>query len=248
MSRTLLRTTALAVALGLAAPAAVFAQDPSNTPPNAPATPLTPSEPSTMPAEPVTPAPVDPAPAASVSRQEAEQIIGANVVDPNGEVIGKVDDLVVAQDGMVTHAVVSVGGVLGIGATDVMVPYDQMQPTPQEGEVRVAMSEEQLKALPRYERDQTGDAGSLDQYRQRAGETVTAWQQRVEELNADAVDSGKEVSADAKQALDSAWGDVKQAWNSLEAASADTWDQAKADFEAAMTRLDRAWSELTSEA
>ncbi len=248
MTRTLLRTTALAVALGLAAPAAVFAQDPSSTPPNSPATPMTPSEPSAMPSEPVTPAPADPAPAASVTRQEAEQIIGANVVDPNGKVIGKIDDLVVARDGMVTHAVVSVGGVLGIGATDVMVPYDQMQPTPKDDELRVSMSEEQLKALPRYERDQTGGAGSLDEYRQRAGESVTAWQQRVDELNGEAVDSGKEIRADAKQALDSAWGDVKQAWSSLEAASADGWDGAKANFEAAMTRLDRAWTELTSEA
>lgn len=245
MTRTLLRTTALAITLGLAAPVAVFAQDPSNAP-AAPATPLTPSEPSAMPAEPA--APADPAPAASVTKQEAEQIIGANVIDPSGEVVGKVDDLVVGTDGTVTHAVVSVGGVLGIGATDVMVPFAEVQPTAEEGEVRVAMSEDQLKALPRYERDQTGDAGNLDEYRQEAGEEMTAWQQRVDEVQDDAAETGAEVSADAKQALDGAWVDVKQAWNNLEAASADTWDEAKANFEEAMTRLDRAWTELTSEA
>lgn len=244
MTSTLLRTTALALAMGLAAPAAVFAQDPSNTPPNAPASPMTPSEPSAMPPKPATSMP---APAASATKLEAEKIIGANVLNPGGEVIGKVGDLVIAKDGMVTHAVVAVGGVLGIGATDVLVPYDQMKATAKAGEVRVSMSEEQLKALPQYKRDQTGAAGDPDAYRQEAGKNVTAWQQRVEELNGEAVDTGKEISADAKQALDSAWGDVKQAWNSLEAASADSWDEAKADFEAAMTRLDRAWTELTSE-
>lgn len=225
MTKTLLRSTALAVVLGFAGPAVVLADTPATQAANSVSTTVK-----------------------DVDHQRAEEIIGTDVVGANGDVIGDITDLVIGPDGKVTHAIISVGGVLGIGETDVVVPYDRAKPTSDNGKVRVSISEDELKAMPRFDYGKTDDTASIDAYREKAETNMAAWQNRVDELGSDAKATTKDVSAEAKQALDSAWVDVKSAWNDLQSATADGWQQAKANFEEAMDRLDRAWSELTSEA
>lgn len=225
MTKTLLRSTALAVVLGFAGPAVVLAETPS--------TQAAAQSASTV---------------KDVDHQRAEEIIGTDVVGSNGDVIGDITDLVIGPDGNVTHAIIAVGGVLGIGETDVVVPYERAKPTSQDGMVRVSISEDELKAMPRFDYGKTDDTAGIDAYREKAETNMTAWQTRVDELSSDAKSTTKEASAEAKQALDSAWVDVKSAWSELQSATADGWQEAKANFEEAMDRLDRAWTELTSEA
>jgi hypothetical protein len=57
----------------------------------------------------------------------SSQIVGATVYNDRDERIGAVDDLIVGQDGTIAEAVLSVGGVLGLGAKLVAVPYDQLR-------------------------------------------------------------------------------------------------------------------------
>ena len=64
----------------------------------------------------------------------AETLYGAPVIDAiaasttdNTDKIGEVSDLILNEDGKVTQAVISVGGFLGIGATDVTVTVDEVQ-------------------------------------------------------------------------------------------------------------------------
>jgi PRC-barrel domain len=47
--------------------------------------------------------------------------------DPQSDNIGDINDLIIGEDGTITHAVVGVGGFLGIGEKDVAVPFDQLQ-------------------------------------------------------------------------------------------------------------------------
>jgi len=64
------------------------------------------------------------------SDHRASTIIGATVLDSAGEKIGEVDDLVVSAENEEVQAVISVGGVAGIGDTLIAVPLDELQISP----------------------------------------------------------------------------------------------------------------------
>jgi PRC-barrel domain len=57
----------------------------------------------------------------------AGRLVGAAVYDEGGQRIGAIDDLILGRDGRVAEAVLSVGGVLGIGAKLVGVPYERLR-------------------------------------------------------------------------------------------------------------------------
>jgi sporulation protein YlmC with PRC-barrel domain len=88
----------------------------------------------------------------------ASNLIGKEVRNPQDEEIGEVDDLVITQDGQV-HAIISVGGFLGMGEHLVAVPYNELQPGP-EGEdyLTYSATKEQLKSQPEFKYEQ-GEAG-----------------------------------------------------------------------------------------
>lgn len=53
----------------------------------------------------------------------ASKILGATVMNEAKESIGKIDDLIVSEDGKTPFAVVSVGGFLGMGDHLIAIPY-----------------------------------------------------------------------------------------------------------------------------
>jgi hypothetical protein len=57
----------------------------------------------------------------------ASKVIGSNVVNDANETIGKIDDLLVSPDGKQPYAVLSIGGLLGMGTRLVVVPYDTLK-------------------------------------------------------------------------------------------------------------------------
>lgn len=57
----------------------------------------------------------------------ASRLIGATIYGEQSEAIGSVDDLVMTEGDKVTVAVVSVGGVLGLGSKLVAVPFGQLK-------------------------------------------------------------------------------------------------------------------------
>lgn len=75
------------------------------------------------------------------------RLLGAAVHNEQGERIGNVDDLVLAQDNRVTLAVISVGGFLGLGSKLVAVPWTQLRPEA-ERVVLPGVSKEQLNEMP----------------------------------------------------------------------------------------------------
>ena len=87
---------------------------------------------------------------------QASHLIGAPVKNPSGETVGTVEDLIVAS-GDVNLAVISVGGLLGVGDKKIALPYNQLSVSPDGDTLFVKMSEEELKAKPAFDPDADGD-------------------------------------------------------------------------------------------
>lgn len=82
-----------------------------------------------------------------------EEVIGLKVVDVDGQLVGKVDDLVINKDDASNvGAVVAMDQILGlIGGRKVVVPLDVLQL--QNGELHIAISKNELKTSPDYNED-----------------------------------------------------------------------------------------------
>lgn len=63
-----------------------------------------------------------------VERLTATSIIGDSVENPKGEVLGKIEELMINLDtGKVDYAVVQSGGVLGVGKKLFAIPFEHME-------------------------------------------------------------------------------------------------------------------------
>jgi len=90
--------------------------------------------------------------ASAIAGIEAERIIGMDVINTQGKEVGEIKDLVLDQQ-QVAHAVVSVGGFLGIGAKDVAVPFEQLRVGQDNVTLMSESSESELKQMPEYKKD-----------------------------------------------------------------------------------------------
>lgn len=80
----------------------------------------------------------------------ASKIIGTKVYNKDGENIGKVDDLIVGGDSMVSFAVISVGGFLGMGSRHIAVPAILFETNDKGQIVLPDAKKEDLKLLPEF--------------------------------------------------------------------------------------------------
>lgn len=86
----------------------------------------------------------------------AEDVIGADLVDFDGESIATVDDAVLDASGNVEALLVDVGGFLGFGARTVAISIDDVtMETDLDGNVvlRTALTADDLENLPEYEEE-----------------------------------------------------------------------------------------------
>jgi hypothetical protein len=124
--RLVLATAAVAAATALAAPAFVLAQGTPQT---------------------VQLTKVDVIKVATGYR--ASKVIGASVVNEANDTVGKVDDIIVGQDGKTPYVVLSVGGFLGIGDKLVVLPYEQLKTM--DGKILMpGATKDALKDLPTF--------------------------------------------------------------------------------------------------
>lgn len=146
-----------AIALALATPA--FAQsttpspatDPSSPPTQAAPTETTPSTGASTTTSTTTSA------GGTMTVQEDGQVlssdlVGMKVVGPDGESIGEVADLILDDQNKVVGAVLSVGGLMGLGAKDVGVAWDSLDVQETDGSTvaMISMSKEELAEMPKY--------------------------------------------------------------------------------------------------
>jgi hypothetical protein len=124
--RTLLAAAAVAAATALATPVFVLAQGTPQT---------------------VQLAKVDVVKIATGYR--ASKVIGTSVVNDANDTVGRVDEIIIGQDGKTPFVVLSVGGFLGMGNKLVALPYEQLRTT--EGKIVLpGATKDALKALPEF--------------------------------------------------------------------------------------------------
>ena len=72
-----------------------------------------------------------------------------NVVGPTGENIGEIDEVLMDATGKPVAVTVEVGGFLGIGSREVIIPFEQLQP--QGDRFMVNMTRQQIEVLPKWD-------------------------------------------------------------------------------------------------
>ena len=93
----------------------------------------------------------------TINEVYASKLIGASVKSAQGENLGKIDELVIdPHDARIKAAVVSVGGVLGLGAKSVAIPWDRMTmgTGAERDTIIVAMGRDELERAPGWQKSE----------------------------------------------------------------------------------------------
>ena len=80
-----------------------------------------------------------------------------SVYDASDNKIGDVNDVLIGRDGRVTALVVGVGGFLGVGEKDVLVPFNAVRATTKDNKWYLVMNttKDSLKAAPGFKYDRS---------------------------------------------------------------------------------------------
>lgn len=84
------------------------------------------------------------------SQIRAESLIGKKVVNPSGEELGVVDDIVISKDGKVSGLVVKTGAVMGIGGKSVAIAWRDVASAIESEAVTLPLSKDQLEQAPEF--------------------------------------------------------------------------------------------------
>jgi sporulation protein YlmC with PRC-barrel domain len=96
-----------------------------------------------------------------VRRLTASSIIGDKVENPDGENLGKIDNLMVnIHDGRIEYAVIEMGSFLGIGGKLFAIPFSELQLDPVKEIFILNRDKEYLKDIPGF--DQSHWPGTND--------------------------------------------------------------------------------------
>jgi osmotically-inducible protein OsmY len=94
----------------------------------------------------------------STTANRASEVIGMEVRNAQNEKLGKIDDLIIdLASGHVSYAVLSMGGVLGIGDKLVVVPANQFSYALSEKKLILDTNKEVLENAPRFEKGKWPD-------------------------------------------------------------------------------------------
>ncbi len=95
-----------------------------------------------------------------------DKIIGVHVKNPQGDVLGRITDLVVDSEGGVALVVLSHGGFLRINEKATAIPFSALQYDPNAKDLILDISKEKLAAAPAFKMsDLSSQRGAEDIYR-----------------------------------------------------------------------------------
>lgn len=90
----------------------------------------------------------------SNSPVKASSIIGTDVVNPKGDSLGDIKEVVIdPRTGRVAYAVVSFGGFLGMGEKLFAIPFSSFVYNTEKNEYVLDVAKERLKAAPGFDAD-----------------------------------------------------------------------------------------------
>jgi hypothetical protein len=88
----------------------------------------------------------------------SKDVVGADVVNQNGEKVGKIEDLVIdGASSRVTYAIMSFGGFLGVGDKLFAVPWVSLGQEPGSGRFVMKADKELLKDAPGFDKHKWPD-------------------------------------------------------------------------------------------
>ena len=93
--------------------------------------------------------------------RQLDHLIGQRVKDPQGKEVGEVENVLVQPDGRVAGLVVEWGGLAGLGANQVAVPWRDVQISQDGKQVTINATRDQLQQKPKYDPDVPA-AGGVD--------------------------------------------------------------------------------------
>lgn len=79
----------------------------------------------------------------------ADRIVGKAVIGKNGEQIGDISDVLVDKTGKVAGLVMNRGGTMGVGGSNVVVPWNKVQI--QGDQLSAQMTEQEVMQLPQLD-------------------------------------------------------------------------------------------------
>jgi sporulation protein YlmC with PRC-barrel domain len=89
---------------------------------------------------------------------QATTIIGTKVINRAGEQLGTLKELMVdLEDGRIAYAVLSFGGLLGMGDKLFAIPWDALIPNPKERTFVLDVKKEVLQQAPGFDKDHWPD-------------------------------------------------------------------------------------------
>jgi len=86
----------------------------------------------------------------SVTSADTSKLIGRNIQNPQNETIGEINSVRIGATGNVEAVIVGVGGFLGLGEREVAIAWKDLTVADNGNKVTLAMTKEQLKAMPEY--------------------------------------------------------------------------------------------------
>jgi sporulation protein YlmC with PRC-barrel domain len=90
----------------------------------------------------------------SHSPVKASSIIGTSVVNPKGDSLGDIKEVVIdPRSGRVAYAVVSFGGFLSLGEKLFAIPFSSFEFDTEKGQYILAISKERLETAPGFDAD-----------------------------------------------------------------------------------------------
>ncbi len=112
-------------------------------------------------------------PAQRANEVRAETLIGATVFSPEGDKVGTVKDILFDTNGKATGLVLSVGGIMGLGAKSVGLTWEEVDVQPDPKLLQVKYTQDQLEAAPTF-KTQEAQQAEADAERMQSQEPAAA--------------------------------------------------------------------------
>ncbi|MBI1890079.1 MAG: PRC-barrel domain-containing protein [Burkholderiales bacterium] len=128
-------------------------------------------------------------------QHRASKIIGTDVYDLQGKKIGEVRDVVLnPKQGNIDYAVVSFGGVMGVGSKYFAVPWNSLQATSDATRYMLNVDKDALKSAPGFDKNRWPDMAN----QQWKSEVDRYWQNRSGGTSTGGTDSSRGAAGSEK--------------------------------------------------
>lgn len=155
------------------------------------------------------------------------ELVGTDVVNDDGEMIGEVDDFGLAGEQLV--AIVGIGGFLGLGEHSVAIPIDQLS-TQGDQLLLAGVTREQLEAMPEYDEATTqsfaGDQTLRGGYEGDATDTAALSQSEGAPADQPMEETGEEMAEATDEAAETVAGAGEDVAEAADEATEPVTDQA----------------------